>query len=68
MVSNILNPEAVKVARGRYLDIVLREIKLCSRRADEPEDRAALAELERELLTIEKRWCMAGLVVHAKEL
>jgi hypothetical protein len=40
----------------------LREIKHCSRRADHPEDRMALAELERELLTIQVRWIRAGLV------
>jgi hypothetical protein len=59
---SVLDESELKAARARHLDGVLREIKLFSRRADQPEDRAALAELERELLTIETRWRKAGLI------
>jgi len=68
MNATILETHLLKVARARHLDGILREIKLFSRRADQPEERAALAELERELLTIETRWRKAGLIEAEPEL
>ena len=67
MSVSILKPLPLKKARARHIGGLLREIKLCSRRAEQPEERAALAELERELLTIEERWRSAGLVVNLPE-
>ena len=52
----------LKAARALAFDLIFREIKIFSRRADVPEERIALAELEREILTIEERWKAAGLV------
>ncbi len=63
MSATILKPLPLKKARARHIDALLREVKLCSRRAEHPEERAALAELERELLSIEERWKTAGLVL-----
>jgi hypothetical protein len=60
--ATILKPQPLKKARARHIEGLLREIKHCSRRADDPEDRAALAELEREFLTIQERWITAGLM------
>jgi len=67
MSANILKPLPLKKARARHIDGLLREVKLCSRRAEIPEERAALAELERELLSIEERWRSAGLVISQPE-
>jgi hypothetical protein len=57
-----LEPDLLANARATQLGEMLREVKLFSRRADAPEDRAALAEIERELLEIEKRWVAAGML------
>ena len=54
--------EPLKVARALAFDLIFREIKIFSRRANLPEERIALAELEREILTIEERWKTAGLI------
>jgi hypothetical protein len=62
MSSNIFDEGELMAARARHLEAVIREIKVFSRRAPLPEDRMALAELERELRTIESRWRKAGLV------
>jgi hypothetical protein len=61
-VSTVLEPDLLANARATQLGEMLREVKLFSRRADAPEDRAALAELERELLEIGKRWSSAGML------
>lgn len=52
----------MKAARALAFDLIFREIKIFSRRAHLPEERIALAELEREILTIEERWKTAGLI------
>lgn len=67
-MDTILDGDLLRTARARHLDDVVQQIKLFSRRADYPEDRVALAELERELLTIETRWRKAGLIEPAPEL
>ena len=54
--------EPLKAARALAFDLIFREIKIFSRRADLPEERIALAELEREILKIEDRWKTAGLI------
>lgn len=61
-MSTILAPDLLANARAKQLGEMLREVRLFSRRADIPEDRMALAEIERELLEIEKRWRTAGLL------
>ena len=61
-VNTILEPDLLSSARHRQLREMMREVKLFSRRADAPEDRVALAEIERELLEIEKRWLAHGLL------
>jgi hypothetical protein len=61
-MESIVELEPLKAARALAFDLIFREIKMFSRRADVPEERIALAELEREILTIEQRWKAAGLV------
>lgn len=61
-MGTILEPDLLANARAKQLGEMLREVRLFSRRADIPEDRMALAEIERELLEIEKRWRAAGLL------
>ncbi len=65
MNGTVLEAAALANARATQLGEMLREVKLFSRRAEQPEDRAALAEIERELLEIEKRWRDAGLLERA---
>lgn len=62
MSATILKAQDWKKARARFLGMLLTHTKVISRRADHPEDRAALAELERELLNLQERWSTAGLV------
>ena len=54
--------EPLKTARALAFDLIFKEIKIFARRADLPEERIALAELEREILTIEERWTAAGMI------
>jgi hypothetical protein len=58
----IAEVEPLKAARALAFDLIFREIKIFSRRAHLPEERIALAELEREILTINERWKTAGLI------
>jgi hypothetical protein len=46
--------------RKVQLDEVVRETRLFSKRADLPEDRIALAEIERALLDLMERWHEEG--------
>ena len=50
-MDTIAEIEPLKAARARAFELIFREIKMFSRRADLPEKRIALAELEREILT-----------------
>lgn len=54
--------EAVQLTERRrvQLDEILRETRLFSRRAEIPEDRIALAEIERELMDLMERWYAEG--------
>jgi hypothetical protein len=61
-MQTIAEIEPLKTARAMAFDLIFKEIKIFSRRADLPEERIALAELEREILTIEKRWQNAGMI------
>jgi len=61
-MTTIAEGESLRVARALAFDLIFREIKIFSRRANLPEERIALAELEREILTIEERWKTAGLI------
>lgn len=54
-------------ARETQIENQLREVKLFARRAAEPEDRAALAELERELMQMRERWRSAGLLPFVRQ-
>lgn len=58
----IAQVEPLKAARAMAFDLIFKEIRIFSRRADLPEERIALAELEREMLTIEERWTTAGMI------
>jgi hypothetical protein len=58
----VVELEPLKAARALAFDLIFKEIKIFSRRADLPEERIALAELEREILTVEERWKKAGLI------
>jgi hypothetical protein len=63
MNTTVVEAESLKkAARALAFDLIFREIKIFSRRANIPEERIALAELEREILTIEERWKTAGLI------
>jgi hypothetical protein len=62
METTIAEIEQLKVSRALAFELIFRELKIFSRRANLPEDRIALAELEREILTVEQRWRTAGLV------
>ena len=57
----VLDVALLARARARQLSELLKETRLFSRRAIEPEDRAALAEIERELINVQERWHQAGL-------
>ena len=61
-MQTIAEIEPLKAARALAFDLIFKEIKIFSRRANLPEERIALAELEREILTIEERWTTAGLI------
>jgi hypothetical protein len=61
-MNTIVEVEPLKAARALAFDLIFREIKIFSRRAHLPEERIALAELEREILTILDRWKTAGLI------
>ena len=61
-MDTIAEVEPLKTARAMAFDLIFKEIKIFSRRADLPEERIALAELEREILTIEQRWKTAGMI------
>jgi hypothetical protein len=61
-MNTIAEVEPLKAARALAFDLIFREIKIFSRRASLPEERIALAELEREILTIEERWRTAGMI------
>jgi hypothetical protein len=61
-MNTIAEVEPLKAARALAFDLIFREIKIFSRRAHLPEERIALAELEREILTINERWRTAGLI------
>jgi hypothetical protein len=61
-MKTIAEVEQLKVARALAFELIFREIKMFSRRANLPEERIALAELEREILTVEERWKKAGLI------
>lgn len=52
--------DRLKTERALLLDLFVRQVKILSKRASLPEERIALAELERELLTIRERWQTAG--------
>jgi len=67
-MNTIAEVEPLKAARARSFELIFREIKIFSRRADLPEQRIALAELEREILTIEERWKTAGMIDEEPEL
>jgi hypothetical protein len=54
--------DRLKAERALLLDLFVRQLKIFSKRALLPEERIALAELERELLTIRERWQTAGLL------
>ena len=57
-----LDIDTLMSARERTLCEMLKELRLFSRRAKEPEDRVALAEIERELLEVRRRWEKNGLI------
>jgi hypothetical protein len=61
-MNTIAEVEPLKAARSMAFELIFKELKIFSRRADIPEERIALAELEREILTIEKRWQTAGMI------
>jgi hypothetical protein len=67
-MNTIAEIEPLKAARALAFDLIFKEIKIFSRRADIPEERIALAELEREILTIEQRWRTAGMIDQEPEL
>jgi hypothetical protein len=67
-MNTIAEIEPLKAARALAFDLIFKEIKIFSRRADLPEERIALAELEREILTIEQRWRTAGMIDQEPEL
>jgi hypothetical protein len=67
-MDTIAEVEPLKRARALAFDLIFHEIKVFSRRANLPEERIALAELEREILTIEERWTAAGLVDEEPDL
>lgn len=52
----------VKERRKAQLDAMLKEARVFARKATVPEDRIALAEIERELLDMQTRWRDAGLL------
>jgi hypothetical protein len=58
----VVEAEPLKAARALAFDLIVREIKIFSRRANLPVQRMALAELEGEILKIEERWKAAGLI------
>jgi hypothetical protein len=62
LMKTIAEVEQLKVSRALAFELIFREIKMFSRRANLPEERIALAELEREILKIEERWKAAGLI------
>jgi len=53
--------DRLKIERALLLDLFVRQLKILSKRANLPEERIALAELERALLTIREHWQTAGL-------
>jgi hypothetical protein len=67
-MDTIAQIEPLKAARAMAFDLIFRELRIFSRRADLPEERIALAELEREILTIEQRWRTAGMIEPEPEL
>lgn len=60
--------ERLSKSRETQLEEIIRDVKVYSRRAKTPEDRAALAEIEWELLEVEKRWRKTGLINGQEEL
>lgn len=56
------NALLLRQCRRRQLAELTRETRLFAKRAQLPEDRVALAELERELLNVEQRWLAAGMI------
>jgi hypothetical protein len=65
-MDTIAEIEPLKAARALAFDLIFKELRIFSRRADLPEERIALAELEREILTIEERWRTAGMIDEPK--
>lgn len=57
----------LSLSRDTCLNDLLRETRVFSKRAVVPEDRVALAELERELLNVRERWVAVGLIEETKE-
>lgn len=61
-----LDIDRMREARDRNLTDTIKEVKVFSRRAHGPEDRAALAELEKELLLVREKWSAAGMLPGAQ--
>lgn len=57
-----MDPDLLTTARACRIEDLTNDLRVYGRRAKTPEDRVALAELERELLGIRQRWLDAGLI------
>lgn len=62
MNATILDVPRMQLARRERLTEMIKEARVFSRRAEIPEDRAALAEIERSLLNLEADWERKGLL------
>lgn len=62
------DPALLTTRRKVQLDEMVRETQVFSRKARLPEDRIALAEIERELLLLRKRWEAEGKLNGQEEL
>lgn len=62
MSASVFDLPLLQEARSRKLQEVLREVQCFGRRAKEPSDRIAMAELEHELVQLRARWQQQGLL------
>jgi hypothetical protein len=67
-MNTALESEPLSAARKKQLASIVKDLQLYSRRAQSPEDRVALAELEHELLEVERRWRETGLLPNGEQL
>jgi len=61
-MNTALESEPLSAARQKQINSIVKDLQLYSRRAQSPEDRVALAEIEHELIEVQKRWRETGLL------